>query len=165
MNLLHKFDIMLSKSSHHIILYNTFNIFIFKVCNEHSCNIPSPLYLPLCDLFLVLSATWRWNRSKYCYSFASDLSVSGFCVSSFRFSLVKEHLIEFNQLAMANAEGSDEMLNRVMTKDNIGLAALLKTREGVFDISGRFFFYFTKTLWCRSEGDMLYPCCSWLPVI
>ncbi|KAL4239374.1 CCR4-NOT transcription complex subunit 6-like [Mactra antiquata] len=53
-----------------------------------------------------------------------------------KFSLVKEHLIEFNQLAMANAEGSDEMLNRVMTKDNIGLAALLETREGVFDSSG-----------------------------
>jgi len=50
---------------------------------------------------------------------------------------VKEHLIEFNQLAMANAEGSDEMLNRVMTKDNIGLAALLETKEGVFDSSGR----------------------------
>ena len=37
---------------------------------------------------------------------------------------------------MANAEGSDEMLNRVMTKDNIGLAALLETREGVFESSG-----------------------------
>lgn len=53
-----------------------------------------------------------------------------------RFSLLKEHLIEFNQLAMANAEGSDEMLNRVMTKDNIGLAALLQTQAGVFDSSG-----------------------------
>ena len=49
---------------------------------------------------------------------------------------MKEHLIEFNQLAMANAEGSDEMLNRVMTKDNIGLAALLETKEGVFESSG-----------------------------
>lgn len=47
----------------------------------------------------------------------------------FRFTLVKEHLIEFNQLAMANSEGSDNMLNRVMPKDNIGLAALLKTTE------------------------------------
>lgn len=46
-----------------------------------------------------------------------------------RFSLVKEHLIEFNQMAMANAEGCGDMLNRVMTKDNIGLAALLKTKE------------------------------------
>jgi CCR4-NOT transcription complex subunit 6 len=50
-----------------------------------------------------------------------------------RFSLIKEHLVEFNQLAMANAEGSDDMLNRVMTKDNIGLAALLQTKEGAFE--------------------------------
>ncbi|KAH9402383.1 CCR4-NOT transcription complex subunit 6-like [Tyrophagus putrescentiae] len=46
-----------------------------------------------------------------------------------KFSLVKEHLIEFNQLAMANAEGSDDMLNRVMTKDNISLVALLQTKD------------------------------------
>nr|CAD7429649.1 unnamed protein product [Timema monikensis] len=49
------------------------------------------------------------------------------------FSLIKEHLVEFNQLAMANAEGSDHMLNRVMPKDNIGLAALLKTKEAAWD--------------------------------
>ena len=54
-----------------------------------------------------------------------------------RFALVKEHLVEFNQLAMANAEGSEDMLNRVMTKDNIGLAALLETREGCYDGSGQ----------------------------
>ena len=47
-----------------------------------------------------------------------------------RFSLVKEYLIEFNQLAMANASGADDMLNRVMTKDNIGIAALLELKEG-----------------------------------
>lgn len=41
--------------------------------------------------------------------------------------------MEFNQLAMANADGSDDMLNRVMTKDNIGLAALLQFREGIFE--------------------------------
>ncbi len=46
-----------------------------------------------------------------------------------KFSLIKEHLVEFNQVAMANAEGSDIMLNRVMTKDNIALAALLETKE------------------------------------
>ena len=43
-----------------------------------------------------------------------------------------DHLIEFNQLALANAEGSDDMLNRVMTKDNIGLAALLETKEAAW---------------------------------
>lgn len=35
---------------------------------------------------------------------------------SAKFQLIKEHLMEFNQLAMANAGGSDDMLNRVMTK-------------------------------------------------
>ena len=51
----------------------------------------------------------------------------------YRFTLIKEHLVEFNQLAMANAEGSDNMLNRVMPKDNIGLAALLRTKEAAWD--------------------------------
>lgn len=50
-----------------------------------------------------------------------------------KFSLVKEYLIEFTQLAMANSEGSDDMLNRVMPKDNIGLAALLKTNEQAWE--------------------------------
>ncbi|XP_011303161.1 CCR4-NOT transcription complex subunit 6-like isoform X2 [Fopius arisanus] len=50
-----------------------------------------------------------------------------------KFTLIKEHLVEFNQLAMANAEGSDHMLNRVMPKDNIGLAALLRTTEAAWD--------------------------------
>ena len=43
---------------------------------------------------------------------------------------MEEHVIEFNQLAMTHAQGSDVMLNRVMTKDNIALAVLLETREG-----------------------------------
>lgn len=34
---------------------------------------------------------------------------------------------------MANSEGSDNMLNRVMPKDNIGLAALLKVKETAWD--------------------------------
>ena len=46
-----------------------------------------------------------------------------------RFQLVKDYLIEFNQIAMATADGSEDMLNRVMTKDNIGLAALLEVRQ------------------------------------
>lgn len=50
-----------------------------------------------------------------------------------KFTLVKEHLVEFNQLAMANADGLDHMLNRVMPKDNIGLAALLQTTDGAWD--------------------------------
>ncbi len=54
-----------------------------------------------------------------------------------RFSLIKEHLIEFNQLAMTAAEGSHDMLNRVMTKDNIGLAALFETKEDIWE-NGKF---------------------------
>lgn len=54
-----------------------------------------------------------------------------------RFSLIKERLIEFNQLAMANHDGSEDMLNRVMTKDNIGLAALLETKEAAWENSGK----------------------------
>ncbi|XP_002730926.1 CCR4-NOT transcription complex subunit 6-like [Saccoglossus kowalevskii] len=53
-----------------------------------------------------------------------------------KFSLVKEHIVEFNQVAMANAEGSEVMLNRVMTKDNIGIAAMLETKDGIFENSG-----------------------------
>ncbi|XP_050707538.1 CCR4-NOT transcription complex subunit 6-like [Eriocheir sinensis] len=52
-----------------------------------------------------------------------------------KFSLIKERLIEFNQLAMANHDGSEDMLNRVMTKDNIGLAALLETKEAAWENS------------------------------
>ncbi|XP_052130252.1 CCR4-NOT transcription complex subunit 6-like [Frankliniella occidentalis] len=66
----------------------------------------------------------------------SDRKFVDGCAIFFRiakFTLVKEHLVEFNQLAMANAEGSDHMLNRVMPKDNIGLAALLKTKEAAWE--------------------------------
>ena len=47
--------------------------------------------------------------------------------------MLKEHLVEFNQVAMANAEGSDVMLNRVMTKDNIAMAALLETKPACWE--------------------------------
>ena len=49
-----------------------------------------------------------------------------------KFSLIFEHLIEFNQLALANSHGSDDMLNRVVTKDNIGLVALLETKKAAW---------------------------------
>jgi CCR4-NOT transcription complex subunit 6 len=41
-------------------------------------------------------------------------------------------LVEFNQLAIEAADGSHDMINRVMTKDNIGLAALLETTEAIW---------------------------------
>ena len=44
--------------------------------------------------------------------------------------------MEFNQLALANADGNEDMLNRVMPKDNIGLAVLLETRAGCYEGTG-----------------------------
>ncbi|KAL4659817.1 CCR4-NOT transcription complex subunit 6-like isoform X1 [Arapaima gigas] len=52
-----------------------------------------------------------------------------------KFSLVQKHTVEFNQLAMANSEGSEAMLNRVMTKDNIGVAVLLELRKEMMEQS------------------------------
>uniref|UniRef100_A0A673JU24 poly(A)-specific ribonuclease n=1 Tax=Sinocyclocheilus rhinocerous TaxID=307959 RepID=A0A673JU24_9TELE len=51
-----------------------------------------------------------------------------------KFALVQKHTVEFNQVAMANSEGSEVMLNRVMTKDNIGVAVLLEVKK---DFSGQ----------------------------
>ena len=36
-----------------------------------------------------------------------------------RFILLREYLVEFNELAKEAAQGSHDMINRVMTKDNI----------------------------------------------
>lgn len=49
-----------------------------------------------------------------------------------KFALVQKNTVEFNQVAMANSEGSEVMLNRVMTKDNIGVAVLLEVKEDLF---------------------------------
>ncbi|KAK3523570.1 hypothetical protein QTP70_002480 [Hemibagrus guttatus] len=54
-----------------------------------------------------------------------------------KFSIVQKHTVEFNQLAMANSEGSEVMLNRVMTKDNIGVAVLLELRKEIIEQSGK----------------------------
>ena len=48
----------------------------------------------------------------------------------------QEQLVEFNQLAIEHANGHEDMLNRVMTKDNIALAALLQTKEACWDTAG-----------------------------
>lgn len=57
---------------------------------------------------------------------------------------------------MANAEGSDHMLNRVMPRDNIGLAALLRTKEAAWD-NGKMIF-FSRQIICYSEtlGRMFF---------
>ena len=41
--------------------------------------------------------------------------------------LLEEHLIEFNQLAIKHSSGDEDILNRVMPKDNIALAAVFRT--------------------------------------
>lgn len=51
---------------------------------------------------------------------------------AFRFTLVQKHTVEFNQVAMANSDGSEAMLNRVMTKDNIGVAVVLEVHKELF---------------------------------
>jgi len=50
-----------------------------------------------------------------------------------KFILIKEQLVEFNQIAIEHANGHEDMLNRVMTKDNIAIAALLQTREACWE--------------------------------
>ena len=60
-----------------------------------------------------------------------------------KFNLIKDHLVEFNQLAMSLSQSAESMnlqsnrnlLNRVMPKDNIALAALLETKDSVWDAS------------------------------
>jgi CCR4-NOT transcription complex subunit 6 len=51
-----------------------------------------------------------------------------------KFRLIKHYLVEFNQLAMSAANGAacHDMMNRVMTKDNIGLMAFLETKEEIY---------------------------------
>ena len=77
-------------------------------------------------MFLIKMSSWQTKEDK------RVINNFDFSPAHDRFSLVYDHLIEFNQLALANAEGSDDMLNRVMTKDNIGLAALLETKEAAW---------------------------------
>lgn len=49
-----------------------------------------------------------------------------------KFDLDSEHVIEFTRLAIAKAEGNEQMLNRVMTRDNIALVAVFKIRSHVY---------------------------------
>ncbi|KAL5491699.1 hypothetical protein EMCRGX_G017036 [Ephydatia muelleri] len=46
-----------------------------------------------------------------------------------RFTLLEDHLVEFNQIAVTHASGSEAMLNRVMIRDNIGIAVLLELKD------------------------------------
>lgn len=70
---------------------------------------------------------WFWGRKAKMSVFKSVLNLP-----LFRFALVQRNTVEFNQVAMANSEGSEVMLNRVMTKDNIGVAVLLEVKKELF---------------------------------
>ena len=48
---------------------------------------------------------------------------------------MKKNLVEFNQLAAANCENADDMLNRVMQRDNICIMALLETVEPIPELN------------------------------
>lgn len=87
----------------------------------------------------------------------------------YRFRLVSKYLVEFNQLAIEAARGSHDMINRVMTKDNIGLAALLETQSPVWEngaslIDGiamswlPLFGNFSKTWRCQGVRQRLGQC-------
>jgi CCR4-NOT transcription complex subunit 6 len=52
-----------------------------------------------------------------------------FFVFSRLINLFFQDWVEFNQLAIKSAEGSTDMLNRVMTKDNIALCAVFRVVE------------------------------------
>ena len=54
------------------------------------------------------------------------------CCFFCRFTVVQKHMVEFSQIALANSNGSDDMLNRVMTKDNVGVAVLLEVNKEMF---------------------------------
>ncbi|XP_057338510.1 CCR4-NOT transcription complex subunit 6-like [Microplitis mediator] len=58
-----------------------------------------------------------------------------------KFTLVSQELIEFNQLAIKNNAGCQDMLNRVMIRDNIGLFAVLKTTAAAWQ-DGKFLRFF-----------------------
>lgn len=81
----------------------------------------------LCFVSFILTAA-----SRTC---VEPSSLSRLLLFISRFSAVQKHTVEFNQLAMANSEGSEAMLNRVMTKDNIGVAVLLEVRKEMMEVS------------------------------
>lgn len=85
------------------------------------------------DLLILCISNLLWLISAHlCLESVLSSSFSPFV---FRFSAVQKHTVEFNQLAMANSEGSEAMLNRVMTKDNIGVAVLLEVRKEMMELS------------------------------
>lgn len=72
----------------------------------------------------------------------------------FRFRLIEDYLVEFNQLAMSAVNGSSchDTINRVTTKDNIGLVALLETKEDIVSHS------FSNNSTSKYDKQLLFVC-------
>ena len=43
--------------------------------------------------------------------------------------MLEQHLVEFNQLAMTHAKGSEALINRVRLYENISIAVLLELKD------------------------------------
>lgn len=59
---------------------------------------------------------------------------------------------------MANSEGSEAMLNRVMTKDNIGVAVLLELRKELIEMSCKSHFVNVFNRWYFVNKKKNYFC-------
>ena len=82
----------------------------------------------MCNILSTIEVNTVVSRKR-----KTSLSLS-FSLEKKRFRLIKHYLVEFNQLAMSAANGSacHDMMNRVMTKDNIGLVVFLETKEEIY---------------------------------
>lgn len=50
-----------------------------------------------------------------------------------RFEMERSELIEFNKVAIEKAHQHENMLNRVMPRDNIALAAVLRIKDNIYN--------------------------------
>ncbi|RHZ79076.1 hypothetical protein Glove_152g102 [Diversispora epigaea] len=78
------------------------------------------------------SVYWPKSRAKTMSDWEKK-SVDG-CATFFKaskFKLIDKHLIEFNQVALSRPDikKTDDMFNRVITKDNIAIVTLLENKE------------------------------------
>ena len=126
---LHVYILFFSKSFNEMPPCTNLSIFYFFGCGNNLFHVFSHnVYLFLVEIFtyhhpfiiVVLVNHGPFNMRNYVV---------------LRFTLLKEHLVEFNKLAAAHAEGADDMVNRVMQRDNIGIMALLETVDPVEELN------------------------------
>jgi len=111
----------LSHETHKIVPEMTHNVLSGTV------NPTVPVYLPSCLIYCIWFVESDGDDRNWRHSLCCAVTLS--C----RFRLMSKYLVEFNQLAIEAARGSHDMINRVMTKDNIGLAALLETQPAIWE--------------------------------